>query len=57
MRCVTSGKPLTLSGRHKADSQKERANCFPKFKNLGESGGPVYSFLRKFIKGACGHFF
>lgn len=54
---MTSGKPLALSGLGEANSQKESANCFPKFKNLGESGGPVYSFLKKFTKGVRGQFF
>lgn len=54
---MTSGKPLALSGLREANSQKESANCFPKFKNLGESGGPVYSFLKKFTKGVRGQFF
>lgn len=44
-----NAKPLWTSQRQVSES----ANCFPKFKNLGDSGWLVYSFLKKFIKEAA----
>ena len=58
---MTLGHKLTLSGLHTASSQlkkkKTKTTNSPKFKNVGELGWPVYGILKKFIKGACRHFF